>query len=171
VPDNGLPVKVGDLVCLPQRFGPLAGRAGMVVSVEDDWAMVDLGSLGQLGCSASELTGTAAAVPTIDENVYQAAAVAYDAAISTELRIANLDEGTALGPNGRANLAGHGAFRAAVESACAAGRAAAANDIRAELSAERVRLNVTDPKKVSPLINNWLGGIGLAARIAEGRPQ
>src|SRR5688572_24524583 len=67
-------------------------------------------------------------------------------------------------------IAGQVYFRAAVRSAFTAGRAAAAEDIEAELQAETVRLNATDPKKVSGMINNWLGGIRLGAKIARAAP-
>lgn len=48
----------GDEVTLPDRYGPCAGLPGEVVSVEDDWAMVDCGSWGIFGMPADSIEPT-----------------------------------------------------------------------------------------------------------------
>lgn len=54
-----LPAK-GDRVYLPARFGMLAGYVGRVASVDGDWAMVDLGDYGEIGCPVGDLIPEAA---------------------------------------------------------------------------------------------------------------
>ena len=50
---------VGDLVYLPDRGVPggdeIYGKPGTIVSIEGDWAMVDRGQWGQIGCPVGEL--------------------------------------------------------------------------------------------------------------------
>jgi hypothetical protein len=48
-------VAEGDRVTLPERYGPLVGLPGEVVSIEDGWAMVDCGSWGIFGMPADSI--------------------------------------------------------------------------------------------------------------------
>jgi len=49
------PVKVGDKVTLPKRYGLLAGLWGEVTEIEDGWAMVECGSWGIFGMPADKV--------------------------------------------------------------------------------------------------------------------
>ena len=90
------------------------------------------------------------------EAVYEAAAKAYDGAVNASL---GNPPGSVLGEQGRQLWREHAAFGAAVRAAYAAGRAKAAEDIRAE-----------DPPRVATLRGTFVTTYSVrewAARIAE----
>lgn len=57
------PVKVGDYVALPERYGPLAGEQGEIVSIEDGWVLVDCGHWGIFGMPEDSVYGDPSAAP------------------------------------------------------------------------------------------------------------
>jgi len=72
-------VNVNDLAWLPDRLrsGPIPAlnavlheKPGLVVSVTADWAMVDYGQWGQLGCPVAELEVAGYACPRCRRRSY-----------------------------------------------------------------------------------------------------
>lgn len=129
-------------------------RADAIVAALDGRLLADI-STAEFACGPPSFEPSAEA--------YLAAAAAYDAAVSHQLR--NQPGVSVFGEHGRQIWAEHPAFRAAVDAvwplAGAAGRAQAAADIRAQ-----------DPPHIPNTRGTYVASYSVrewAARIAEGR--